>query len=291
MKMMLMLSAKVSDKSIGAKVMGSLKIWQSEAFKPFLISVLVGLIMVFVLLIALKIILKSTKIFLNKSNKFSDLMVNFILKIISALGWVLLTTLFLQQLGVDMVPLVAGIGVTGIILGLAFQDSLSNFFAGAMLVLNDPFRKGDFIEVGSLSGSVASMDLMCITLNTPDGKRITLSNNLVWGVAITNYSYTSRRAISIVISVTYDSDLVACKELFLEVFSLYPEVLKEPSPTVEVHKFSHSSIDFLLRPWVKPEDYWKVYWRFQGEIVDKLKSKGIKIPFKQIDAHVKDKRK
>lgn len=288
MRALLSLATEVATTTFAESISSNLKFWQAQGFKAFSISLLSGILIVIVSWIALKIIIRSIKAVLNKSKNLSELLIIYIIKIISVIGWIIIILTFLQHLGINMGPLVAGLGVTGVVLGLAFQDSLSNFFAGAMLVLNEPFRKGDYIEVGSLSGSVASMDLMCVTLNTPDGKRITMSNKLVWGVAITNYSYTSKRGVSMTVSVPYDSDLSICKSVFTEMLNSYPEVLSDPSPIIEVHKLSNSSIDFLLRPWVKPEDYWKVYWRFQSEVVGKLGEKGISVPFPQLDVHFDD---
>jgi small conductance mechanosensitive channel len=285
MKLLFTLATEAASNTFTDSLIENLKFWQGQGFKAFSLTLLTGILIFIASWIALKIILKSIKAVLNKSKNLSELMVTYIIKIISVIGWIVIIITFLQHIGINMGPLVAGLGVTGVVLGLAFQDSLSNFFAGAMLVINEPFRKGDYIEVGSLSGSVASMDLMCVTLNTPDGKRITMSNNLVWGVAITNYSYTTKRGVSMTVSVPYNADLTICKNLFTEMLNSYPEVLSDPSPIIEVHKLADSSINFLLRPWVKPEDYWKVYWRFQGEVVSKLNEKGISVPFPQLDVH------
>jgi small conductance mechanosensitive channel len=285
MKILFTLATEAASTTFTESLIENLKFWQGQGSKAFSLTLLTGILIFIASWIALKIILKSIKAVLSRSKNLSELMVTYIIKIISVIGWIVIIITFLQHIGINMGPLVAGLGVTGVVLGLAFQDSLSNFFAGAMLVINEPFRKGDYIEVGSLSGSVASMDLMCVTLNTPDGKRITMSNNLVWGVAITNYSYTTKRGVSMTVSVPYNADLTICKNLFTEILNSYPEVLSEPEPIIEVHKLADSSINFLLRPWVKPEDYWKVYWRFQGEVVSKLNEKGISVPFPQLDVH------
>lgn len=262
------------------------KFWESQGLTNFLLNLLTGLIIVLFSWIVLKIILRSVNMLLKRANKVSELMAMYILKIVSGIGWIIIIITFLQHIGIDMGPLITGLGITGVVLGLAFQDSLSNFFAGAMLVINEPFRKGDYIEVGSLAGSVVSMDLMCIILNTFDGKRVTMANKLVWGAPITNYSYTDLRGVSMTVGVPYDSDLKLCKQTFIKMLNSYEEVLKDPSPIVEVHSLSESSIDFLIRPWVAPENYWAVYWRFQAEVVPKLRENGIELPFPQLDVHL-----
>ncbi len=265
--------------------MNIFKIWETQGISNFLISLLSGLLIVIISWIVLKLIVRSINVLLKKANKVSELMASYILKIISGLGWIIIAITFLQHIGIDMAPLIAGLGITGIVLGLAFQDSLSNFFAGAMLVINQPFRKGDYIEVNSLAGSVVSMDLMCIILNTFDGKRVTMANKLVWGAPITNFSYTEKRGVSMTISVPYDSDLKLCKQIFKEILDSYEEILSDPIPIIEVHSLSESSIDFLIRPWVSPQNYWKVFWRFNAEVVPKLRENGVEIPFPQLDVH------
>lgn len=285
------LVTEVTDTSIANSLLETLQFWKGQGFVAFSTNLLTGILIFIISWIILKIILRSFKLVLNKSKNLSELLITYILKILSVIGWIIIIITFLQHIGINMGPLVAGLGVTGVVIGLAFQDSLSNFFSGAMLVINEPFRKGDYIEVGSLSGSVASMDLMCVTLNTPDGKRITMSNKLVWGVAITNYSYTTKRGVSITVSVPYNADLAVCKEVFTEMIASYPEVLSDPLPIIEVHQLADSSINFLLRPWVKPEDYWKVYWRFNSQVVGKLAEKGISVPFPQLDVHFDNKEK
>lgn len=258
----------------------------SEGILNFLNNLIAGLFIILIGWVVLKILIRSLSLIMKKSNKISQLMIDYLRKIISVSGWVIIIVTFLSQLGVDIAPVIAGLGITGIILGFAFQDSLSNFFAGAMIVINEPFRKGDYIEIGSFSGTVKKMDLMCVTLSPPDGKRITIANKYVWAEPIINYSFTKNRGVSMTIGVSYDADLRVCKKLFKEMLEGYPEVLKDPSPTIEVHSLGDSSINFLIRPWVNPQDYWTVHWRFHGEVVEKLAEKGICVPYPQMDIHL-----
>jgi small conductance mechanosensitive channel len=285
MKPLFMLAAEVVNDTAQSGFADILKFWQGQDFKDLVFQLIIGVIIFIVSWIALKLIIRSIKMVLGRSKKVSELMVAYLLKIFSVIGWLIIALIILQHIGINMGPLIAGLGVTGVVLGFALQDSLSNFFAGAMLVINEPFRKGDYIEIGAISGSVVSMDLMCVILSTPDGKRIILSNKLVWGVAITNYSYTTKRGVNMIVSVAYNDDLTVCKDVIKDLLSSYPEILADPLPIIEVKQFSASSIDFMVRPWVKPEDYWKIHWRFHAEIVGKLAEKGINIPFPQVDVH------
>jgi len=220
-----------------------------------------------------------------KAKSISDLLGEYIVRIVYVVGWILLVLTFFTHLGIDMGPMITGLGVTGIVLGLALQDSLSNFFSGFMIILNQPFRKGDYIEVGAYSGTVKSMDLICIQLTTFDGKLITMSNRVIWNAPIMNYSFTDKRRVNIVVGVPYDTNLLDAKQVFMDIINTYPEVLSDPAPAVEINELANSSINFVVRPWVRPEDYWKVFFRFNGEILQKLAEKNIFLPFPQMDVH------
>ena len=129
--------------------------------------------------------------------------------------------------------------------------------------------------------------MICVILATPDNKKITMSNRLVWGSPIVNYSDMERRRVDLVVSVPYGSDVATVKQVISSIFAKYEEILPEPAPTIEVNKLSASSVDFIARPWTKPADYWKVYWRFQGEIVSRLAEVGLEVPFDQLN-HMSD---
>lgn len=218
--------------------------------------------------------------------KSTSLLANFIRKLVKYVLWAVIAIWFLGHVGLDMKPMLAGIGVTGVVLGLAMQETLGNFFSGLMIIVNQPFKIGDYIETGSFSGTVTDMDMNRIVLLTPDNKRITMSNKLVWGNPVVNYSAMDKRRVDMVASVSYDADIPKAKQVITEIIASYPEVLPNPAPTVEVGTLGDSSIDFIVRPWVRPADYWKVLWRFQAEIYPKLDAAGIDVPYDQLDVHI-----
>lgn len=266
----------------------SIKFWKHAEFSTVLNKIVTGLILVLIGWVILKFILKGLlKIFLN-AKTISDLLGDYIIKIIYVVGWIILILTFFTHMGIEMGPMITGLGVTGIVIGLALQDSLSNFFSGFMIILNQPFRKGDYIEVGDYSGTVKSMDLICIQLTTFDGKLITMSNKVIWNAPIMNYSFTDKRRVNLVVGVPYDTDLNVARQVFIDIINTYPEVLSDPAPTIEINELSDSSINFVVRPWVRPEDYWNVFFRFNSEVIQKLAEKNIFLPFPQMDIHIKD---
>jgi small conductance mechanosensitive channel len=222
----------------------------------------------------------------SKSRKINELMAKFLLKIVSVIGWTFVLLIVLTQMGVNPAPIIAGLGVTGFILGFAFQETIGNLLAGVMIVLNAPFRIGDYVEVGSMNGTVRDMDMMSVTLATPDNKRGIMANKLIWGQAIVNYSYTDTRRVEMGVSIAYDSDVGKAKEILWDIINSYPEVLRQPAPVIEVNKLNDSSVDLVVRPWTKPADYWTVYFRFQQEVLEKFRAAQVEIPFPQVDVHM-----
>lgn len=270
-----------------AKLLELIDSWSQLAPVAFLVRLITGLLIVAVgkvLLIWLAKLLKRT---LARARKVNDLMARFLLQLLNIVGWIFLAVAFLQHLGLNMGPVLAGLGITGVILGFAFQETLGNLLSGVMIVINAPFRIGDYIETGSFGGTVTDMDLICITLSTPDNKKITMSNKLVWGNPIVNYSNIERRRVELTVSVPYGTDVQKAREVMLNIISSYPEVLPDPAPVVEVHKLSQSSIDFTVRPWTRPADYWKTYWRFNAEVTKQLAEAGIPVAYNKLEVNVK----
>jgi small conductance mechanosensitive channel len=264
----------------------SIQLWFNEESVSLLFRI-VGILLILVVGKILIIVLRKVlgRVFL-KSRKINELMAKFLLKIVSVIGWTFVFLIVLTQMGVNPAPILAGLGVTGFILGFAFQETLGNLLAGVMIVLNAPFRIGDYVEVGSMNGTVRDMDMMSVTLATPDNKRVIMANKLIWGQAIVNYSYTDTRRVEMGVSIAYDSDVGKAKEILWEIINSYPEVLPQPTPVIEVNKLSDSSVDLVVRPWTKPADYWTVYFRFQQEVLEKFRAAQVEIPFPQVDVHM-----
>lgn len=260
--------------------------WSQIGPVAFLISLGGGLLIVLIGKILITWMKKVLKRSLSRSKKINDLMARFILQLVNIVGWIFLLIAFLQHMGLNMGPVLAGLGISGVILGFAFQETIGNLLSGVMIVMNAPFRIGDYIDAGSYSGTVKDMDMICVILATPDNKKITMSNRLVWGSPIINYSDLERRRVDMIVSVPYGSDVATVKQVISSIFASYEEILPDPAPTIEVSKLSASSVDFIARPWSLPSNYWKIYWRFHGEIATRLAEVGIEIPFQQVDLHI-----
>jgi len=264
----------------------SIRLWFSEESLNLLFSIVGILLILIVGKILIVVLRKLMGRMFSRSKKINELMAKFLLKVVSVISWTFVFLIVLTQMGINLAPILAGIGVTGFILGFAFQETIGNLLAGVMIVLNAPFRIGDYVEVGSMNGTVRDMDMMSVTLATPDNKRVIMANKLIWGQAIVNYSYTDTRRVEMGVSIAYDSDVGKAKEILWDIINSYPEVLPEPKPVIAVNKLNDSSVDLVVRPWTQPADYWTVYFRFQQEVLEKFRAAKVEIPFPQLDVHM-----
>jgi small conductance mechanosensitive channel len=192
----------------------------------------------------------------------------------------------LDSLGLPVTSLVAVVGAAGLAIGLALKDSLGNFAAGVMLVAFRPFSKGDYVEVAGITGSVQEVRIFSTILNTPDNKRIVIPNGQVAAAAITNYTAMDTRRIDMTIGVSYDDDLKRVKEILERACAEHPKVLDDPAPVVMLMELGASSVDFVVRPWSKTEDYWTTRADILERAKADLEAAGCSIPYPQRDIHV-----
>lgn len=214
------------------------------------------------------------------------ILVNFIKNIIYYVILAAVIVMALGQLGVQTTSLIAVMGAAGLAIGLALKDSLSNLASGVMLVLTRPFTRGDFVEVAGTSGKVTAIRLFSTILQTPDNKQLIIPNGQITADVITNYTTEDNRRIDLVIGVSYDDDIRVAKKILLDTISEHELVLSEPEPAVMLKDLGASSVDFTVRPWVKTEDYWKVYGELMEQIKLNIEAGGCSFPYPQTDVHL-----
>ena len=207
----------------------------------------------------------------------------------SILRWVLLLFVIiaaLSQLGINTTSLVALLGAAGLAIGLSLQSSLSNFASGVMLIIFRPFTKGDFVEAGGATGVVDSISIFTTTLTTTDNKEIIVPNGSILSNNITNYSARPTRRVDMVFGISYDDDIRKAKQLLQDIIAADDRVMADPAPTIALGELADSSVNFLVRPWVKAEDYWGLLWDTTETVKLKFDEAGISIPYPQMDVHV-----
>ena len=192
----------------------------------------------------------------------------------------------ISAVGIQTTSLIAVLGAAGLAVGLALQGSLSNFAAGVLIVLFRPYKVGDFIEGAGVAGSVVSVQILTTVLKTGDNKQVIVPNSQIMGSIITNYSANDTRRIDMVVGVGYDDNLDTVRKAIEGLVAADDRVLDDPACTIAVSELADSSVNFVVRPWVKTEDYWAVKFDLTEAIKKRFDEEGISIPFPQQDVHL-----
>ena len=230
-----------------------------------------------------KVVSKSV---VSKNLKMSHLMQDFFISMSGKGVWVIGIMVGLSQIGLNLAPILTGFGIAGVIIGFALQDTLSNFAAGMMLLIYRPFDVGDFVYAGGVDGKVSHMSLVNTTIRTFDNQIIIVPNSKIWGDVIKNVTHERIRRVDMVFGIGYADDLLKAEEVLNDILTSHPSVLRSPEPNIKVHTLNTSSVDFIVRPWVKTDDYWDVYWDVTKEVKLRFDREGISIPFPQQDVHL-----
>ncbi len=192
----------------------------------------------------------------------------------------------ISQLGISLGPLLAGLGIAGFIIAFALQDALSNFASGILILLYRPFDVGDTVEAGGVRGKVSHMSLVSTTFMTFDNQKLVVPNNMIWGSVITNVTAQRTRRVDLVFGISYGDDIDKAEAVLHEIVEDHDAVLDNPKPLIKVHELGDSSVNFIVRPWVKTEDYWDTYWDLTKTVKQRFDKEGISIPFPQRDVHI-----
>ena len=192
----------------------------------------------------------------------------------------------LGQLGIQTTSLITIIGAAGLAIGLALQGSLANFAAGFLMIIFRPFKVGDFIEGAGVSGTVEAIQIFTTQLKTPDNKTIIIPNAKLTADNITNFSTKETRRVDFVVSIGYEDDIDNAKKVITDLLTQDKRILNDPPPTIGVLELADSSVNIVVRPWVKTADYWDVYFDTTENIKKRFDDEGISIPFPQQDVHL-----
>ena len=221
-----------------------------------------------------------------KKSPIDDILIPFLAGVIYVSLIVMVVVTALGVLGVSTASFVAVLGAAGLAIALAFQGTFSNFAAGIMLLTFRPFRVGDYVELSGGTGLVQEVGIFSCILNTLDNVQIQVPNSEIFGSTIKNYSANNTRRIDLVMGVSYDDDLGVAMRTCLDTISADPRVLSDPEPVVAVHELGDSSVNVVVRPWVKSEDYWNTRWDLTRGLKENLEAAGCSIPFPQRDVHM-----
>jgi small conductance mechanosensitive channel len=192
----------------------------------------------------------------------------------------------INQIGIQTTSLIAIMGAAGLAIGLALQGSLANFAAGVLIVMFRPYKVGDFVEAAGIAGSVVQVQILTTILKTGDNKQIVVPNAQIMGSIITNYSANETRRVDLVIGIGYDDDIDKARDTIQELVDADERILKDPACLIAVSELADSSVNFVVRPWVKSSDYWGVNFDLTEAIKKRFDEEGISFPYPQQDVHI-----
>lgn len=232
-----------------------------------------------------KQLLKGIRKAMNKAN-YDESLKKFLLNLINWIFKIVLIIVVLGTVGVETTSFAAIIAAAGLAIGLALQGSLGNFAGGVLIMIFKPFKIGDLIEGQGEIGVVKEIEIFTTKLTGLSNKEIIIPNGALSNGNIVNYTTEGTRRVDLVFGVSYDSDIKKTKEVLIKVLDTHPLILKEPAKTVAVSELADSSVNFVVRPWCKTEDYWTVYFEVTEQVKEALDAAGIEIPYPhQVEIH------
>jgi small conductance mechanosensitive channel len=258
-----------------------IKDWAIE-FAPSLI----GAILTYIIGMWVAKFLRGFLVKVMGKSKMDEALVRFLSNIAYYILVIMVVLAALGKLGVETTSFIAIIGAAGLAIGFALQGSLGNMAAGVMILLNRPFKLGDFVEVGGATGTIEDIGIFATIMKSPDNKKIIVPNAQVTGDAIVNYSANGTRRVDMVFGIGYGDDIDKARDIINGIIAADSRILKDPAPTVALSELGDSSVNFVCRPWVNGSDYWGVYFETHEAVKKAFDAQGVSIPFPQRDIHV-----
>lgn len=250
------------------------------------------LLMAAIVLIVGHIIIRVLLKLLNKTLirfNLDESLVRFFRKAINIVFHIFVILSALTTLGISTTGILAAMSAAAVAVSLALKDSLSNIASGILILISKPFATGDFIEVGDKSGTVIDIGMMSTIIITTDNRRVIIPNSQMSTSQVIDYSVEELRRVDIVFSVGYDDDIEEAKNAILGVVDTHALIIKDDAdkaPFARVSGYAESSVSITCRVWCKGSDYWSVYFDLMEQVKADFDSKGISIPFNQLDVHI-----
>lgn len=211
---------------------------------------------------------------------------SFVSSLVSILLKVMVYITALGMLGVEMTSFVAIMGAAGLAVGLALSGTLQNFAGGVMILLFKPYKVGDVIEAQGYTGSVKEIQIFVTILTTPDNKTVLIPNGPLATSALINYSTQPTRRVDWTFGIGYGDDIDKAYAAINKLIAADERILKDPEPFMALSALADSSVNIVVRVWVKAPDYWGVFFKMNEQVYRTFGDAGLSIPFPQMDVHV-----
>ncbi len=194
----------------------------------------------------------------------------------------------LSEIGLNIISFITALGAAAITAGFGLKDSISQFAGGIVILFNQPFKSGDFIEVDGVSGKVEEIHFMNTILIMEDNRQVVIPNNHIISNNVINYTAGNIRRIDLTFSIGYDEDITKAKGVLYRATRDNVHILNEPSPHVAVKEHGSSSVNLICQVWCDSKDYWASYYSMQEDVKRAFDEYGIEIPYEQLDVHIKN---
>lgn len=248
-------------------------------------NIVIGLLILIVGLIVCKII-KVVITRIMRRTKKDEAVVHFVASLIDVVLKICVLVAALATMGVNTASIITVLGTCGVAIGLALKDSLGNIAGGMMIIVNKPFKKGDYINAAGAEGIVQTINLFNTVLLSLDNKEIIVPNGLLSNSNVTNFSAMATRRVDIEVNVAVDTDLVQAQNAILSVCGAHAKVHSDPEPFCRMNRVENGAVVFTVRAWCDTAEYWGVYFDLQEQIRDKFQQLGIVVPYPQLDVHI-----
>lgn len=203
--------------------------------------------------------------------------------------YTLLLTIVLSMLGIPATSVVTVIGTAGVAIGLALQSALSNVAGGFLLMINKPFKIGDYISTNGVEGTVAQISILYTRLDSLTNQAIFIPNGMAVNATIVNNNTNANRRLEMLFSISYNDDFAKAKGVIESVLNKHNGILHEEPLLVVMKEHSASAIVILVRAWCRTPEYWDVYFDLNEKVRKAFIDNGIEIPFEQVDVHIKER--
>ena len=266
-------------------------LWEEWDIINKLISALPSIIIAVALIVAGFVLAKlASKIIIKtlSANHVDPSVYNFIKRFVSA-SIKFIFILFAISMFYDVNSIFVALGGAGLAAGLGLQDSVAQFASGIQILINHPFKSGDFVEVNGIAGSVADIRFMNTVIKTADNKKVIIPNSHITTNHIINYSAEDTRRVDLMFSISYTDDIQMAKNVILDVVKANSKILSDPEPVVFVNSHDPSSVCLVAKIWCAGKDYWDVYYTMQENVKIAFDKNGISIPYQQVDVHIINK--
>lgn len=233
---------------------------------------------------------KSVTKLMNRSS-MDETVKKFLGQIVGVTLTIVLWIVVLSTLGFNPESLLVVLGGASLAVGLALKDNLSNLAGGVSMLILKPFKVGDFVDSGGVSGTVEEIKIFHTSLKTPTNERILVPNGAIASSTIKNFSAFETRRLDMVFGIGYDDDIDKAKSVLESIIKADARILADPAPAILLSELGDSSVNFTIRLWVNGSDFWPTRFDFIESVKKEFDKNNISIPYPQRDIHVHEVKK